>query len=49
MNSWGVRLTWFDCNDLEINLEGRPALFKYADDSTIFYYRPFLGKRPVSH
>ena len=22
-------------NDLEINLEGRPALFKYADDSAI--------------
>ena len=22
-------------NDLEINLEGHPALFKYADDSTI--------------
>ena len=31
-------------NDLEINLEDRPALFKYADDSTII-----LGKRPVSH
>ena len=29
-------------NDLEINLEGRPALFKYADDSTIIV--PFWGK-----
>ena len=28
-------------NDLEINLEGRPALFKYADDSTIIV--PFWG------
>ena len=28
-------------NDLEINLEGRPALFKYADDSTII--APFWG------
>ena len=28
-------------NDLEINLEGCPALFKYADDSTIIipYWR----------
>ena len=25
----------FPINDLKINLEGRPALFKYADDSTI--------------
>ena len=28
-------------NDLEINLEGCPALFKYADDSTIIV--PFWG------
>ena len=28
-------------NDLEINLEGRPALFKYADDTTIIV--PFWG------
>lgn len=28
-------------NDLEFNLEGRPALFKYADDSTIIV--PFWG------
>ena len=28
-------------NDLEINLEGRPALFKYADDSIIIV--PFWG------
>ena len=28
-------------NDLEFNLEGSPALFKYADDSTIIV--PFWG------
>ena len=28
-------------NDFEINLEGHPALFEYADDSTIIV--PFWG------
>ena len=29
---------WVFINDLEINPEGRPTLFKYADDSTIIVH-----------